>query len=206
MDSLEKASRLLDLRQIDISYRSPPHSAEDKPGVVATCGGESDEGLRQSRGGVVASVSRGYFDSSPIDNASDADRSAADRHQRHQRIARTVAYNNRAVLLTAAGRCAEACRLLRACLSLLPGEPRPAFNLALALWRLGRPREACSQWLESRGWLKAGASGDGVDVDRFSRLLEASRRRKVGEMVLERRSSGKNGNVSGVWQEKIRGL
>lgn len=189
MDSLEKATRLLDLRQIDMFSRPSPHSAGDKPGVAATCGGESDKGLRQSRGGDVASVSRGRYGSSPLENASDADCSAAERHQRHQRIARTVAYNNRAVLLIAAGRCVEACRLLRACLSLLPGEPRPAFNLALALWRLGRPREACSQWLESRGWLKVGGSGDGVDVDRFSRLLEAARRRKVGGMILERGGS-----------------
>ena len=110
----------------------------------------------------------------------------AEAQERHRRIARTVAYNNRAVLLIAGGRCGEACRLLRACLLLLPREPRPAFNLALALWRMGLPREACAHWLEARGWWKSGqdsgvggGSGGDAGVQEFTRLLESARRRKV---------------------------
>ncbi|CAM9521959.1 unnamed protein product [Ascophyllum nodosum] len=110
----------------------------------------------------------------------------AEAQERHRRIARTVAYNNRAVLLIAGGRCGEACRLLRACLLLLPREPRPAFNLALALWRMGLPREACAHWLEARGWWKSGqdsgvggGSGGDAGVQEFTRLLESARRRKA---------------------------
>lgn len=117
-------------------------------------------------------------------------------HDRDRRVARAAAFNNRAVLLIAAGRGDEACRLLRACLQLLPEEPRPAFNLALALWRLGRPRAACAHWMTARGWLwsanalnedgdrissggGAAAGGRCGDVHSFTRLLESARRRKV---------------------------
>lgn len=103
--------------------------------------------------------------------------SDASRDDRDRRVARVAAFNNRAVLLIAAGRGTEACRLLRSCLLILPGEPRPAFNLALALWRLGRPRLACSHWLEARGW--GGELGRGGDLEMLSRLLESARRRKV---------------------------
>lgn len=100
---------------------------------------------------------------------------------RHRRLARAAAFNNRAVLLIAAGRGLEACGLLRACLLMLPGEPRPAFNLVLALWRLGRPRAACVQWMTFRGWVCDGGGGipGGGDVEAFTRLLESARRRKV---------------------------
>ena len=106
---------------------------------------------------------------------------------RDRRLARAAAFNNRAVLLIAVGRGQEACRLLRACLLLLPEEPRPVFNLALALWRLGRRRAACVHWLEARSWLGGvgedggGGGGEGRGaVDGFTKLLDAARRRKVG--------------------------
>eukprot|EP00903_Cladosiphon_okamuranus_P008302 g7988.t1 len=103
---------------------------------------------------------------------------------RDRRLARSAAFNNRAVLLIAAGRGEEACWLLRACLLLLPEEPRPVFNLALALWRLGRRRAACVHWLKARNWLgDDGGGGDGGggrgSVEGFTRLLDAARRRKA---------------------------
>lgn len=112
------------------------------------------------------------------------DTNAVDDRQR--RLARTAAYNNRAILLIADGRGAEACRLLRSCLTLLPGEERPSFNLTLALWRLGRPRAACAHWLEARGWLRRSWTGVGGkeeagNVEAHERLLESARQRRVSE-------------------------
>lgn len=117
-------------------------------------------------------------------NFASGNNNPADSHDRDRRVARAAAFNNRAILHIASGRGIEGCRLLRSCLLLLPGEPRPAFNLALALWRLGRPRAACVHWLEARGWGNGGGGGDGGRgwgkvAETFRRRLESARRRKV---------------------------
>lgn len=138
-----------------------------------------DRGSRSSCEGA------GVANEASADGASDVAGVALDRQRR---VARAAAFNNRAVLLIVSGRGVEACRYLRACLDLLPGEPRPAFNLALALWRLGRPHAACAHWMAVRGWLwpdrrrsGSGSGGDGIggDPETLSRLLESARRRKV---------------------------
>lgn len=156
------------------SKRSKNSGADDN---TAAAGGGSAAAVGPKRRDSAAFVPAAQPVAAAGIHAPQALSSDASRDDRDRRVARVAAFNNRAVLLIAAGRGAEACRLLRSCLLILPGEPRPAFNLALALWRLGRPRLACSHWLEARGWGEE--LGRGGDLEMLSRLLESARRRKV---------------------------
>ncbi|CAM9709223.1 unnamed protein product [Scytosiphon promiscuus] len=209
--SLDKAAQLLNRRQIDMSLPSPPPSSSsssssssrrskrNKPTATpqqqqqqqwlpGTTAASPPTAPPTSRGGISSNGGTGGGD------GGDGDAPHARATDRDRRLARSAAFNNRAVLLIASGRGEEACRLLRACLLLLPEQARPSFNLTLALWRLGRRRAASSHWLGARGWLEADGGGGGGDSgrrrasrERFTRLLESARRQKA---VLQSNAAG----------------
>lgn len=158
---------------------SPPSGKRRMP-IAPDPPGEKSSSVPSTPGDGAAADGIGAEEVTLLDRAVDRDR----------RLARSAAFNNRAVLLIAAGRVEEACPLLRACVLLLPEQPRPLFNLTLALWRLGHRRAACAHWLEARNWLGGGGGGRGAggvsggasgrdSVEAFTRLLASARRRKV---------------------------
>lgn len=205
-DSLDMAVQLLNRRQIDMPLPSPAAtSAVAAEAETAACREEEPLNTKKPARSKIPSPTISAVSSAPSSDASPAEKVAhddarspsfssssslstssslsppgvTDALDRDRRLARTAAFNNGAVLLVAAGRGGEALRLLRACISLLPGESRPVFNLALVLWRLNRPRAACAHWLEARGWLDGGRRKGEGESEAFTRLLELARRRKV---------------------------
>lgn len=207
--SLDRAAQLLNRRQIDMSLPPPTSSAASPPirkttavaaaAKAAAAAAPPQPGKRKmptpqepprgKRSTASITTAHATGNGSSADEVTPRDRAV----DRDRRLARSAAFNNRAALLVTAGRGEEACRLLRACLLLLPEEPRPVFNLALALWRLGRRRAACVHWLEARNWLGGGGRGGGggagggseggggrESVEEFTKLLDSARRRKVG--------------------------
>lgn len=58
--------------------------------------------------------------------------------------------NNRACLLVAMGRLADAETELLCCIRLAPSDVAPVYNLTLLLWMAGEKRRASQQWLRFR--------------------------------------------------------
>ncbi|CAM9179042.1 unnamed protein product, partial [Pylaiella littoralis] len=220
--SLDRATQLLNLRQIDMSLPPPPpprssSSSPPPPPAIRTTAARRRQQEQQQQQKQQSAVTitlttpppppppPPYPGNNNNNNNNNNNTNSGENEgvvapppphprdlavDRDRRLARSAAFNNRAVLLVAAGRGEEACRLLRACLLLLPGEPRPVFNLTLALWRLGRRRAACAHWLEARGWLGdvggggAGGGGGGggggmANTEAFAKLLDSACRRKA---------------------------